>query len=96
MADMLLTVLVTKLKLGEIFIDNLFQESVRPFGTSTIVATMTEKEQPSLYMIEPSGVYWGYRGCAVGKGKSVAKTEIEKLDLENMTVREAVNEITRM
>ncbi|KAG1014626.1 hypothetical protein G6F27_000813 [Rhizopus arrhizus] len=69
---------------------------VRPFGTSTIVATMTEKEQPSLYMIEPSGVYWGYRGCAVGKGKSVAKTEIEKLDLENMTVREAVNEITRI
>lgn len=38
----------------------------------------------------------GYRGCAVGKGKSVAKTEIEKLDLDNMTVREAVNHITRM
>lgn len=38
----------------------------------------------------------GYHGCAVGKGKSVAKTEIEKLKLEEMTVREAVNEITRM
>jgi 20S proteasome subunit alpha 7 len=77
---------------------------------------MTEKEEPTLYMVEPSGVYWvsfinkcldryqrlttvyikGYRGCAVGKGKSVAKTEIEKLDLENMTVREAVKQITRM
>ncbi|KAI8364435.1 nucleophile aminohydrolase [Blakeslea trispora] len=70
--------------------------SVRPFGTSTIIGTMTEKEAPSLYMIEPSGVYWGYRGCAVGKGKSVAKTEIEKLELETMTVREAVNHITRI
>ncbi|CEP18261.1 hypothetical protein [Parasitella parasitica] len=70
--------------------------SVRPFGTSTIIGTMTEKEEPTLYMIEPSGVYWGYRGCAIGKGKSVAKTEIEKLDLENMTVREAVTQITRI
>lgn len=57
---------------------------------------MTEKEEPTLYMVEPSGVYWGYRGCAIGKGKSVAKTEIEKLDLDNMTVREAVNQITRI
>ena len=32
----------------------------------------------------------------MGKGKSVAKTEIEKLKLDEMTVREAVNEITRM
>ncbi|OBZ83034.1 Proteasome subunit alpha type-3 [Choanephora cucurbitarum] len=70
--------------------------SVRPFGTSTIIGTMTEKDEPSLYMIEPSGVYWGYRGCAIGKGKSVAKTEIEKLDLDTMTVREAVNHITHI
>ncbi|KAG0871775.1 hypothetical protein G6F16_005655 [Rhizopus arrhizus] len=83
-------------RLGQYVSAYTLYSSVRPFGTSTIVATMTEKEQPSLYMIEPSGVYWGYRGCAVGKGKSVAKTEIEKLDLENMTVREAVNEITRI
>ncbi|KAI7863234.1 nucleophile aminohydrolase [Spinellus fusiger] len=69
--------------------------SVRPFGCSTIIGTMTDGE-PSLYMVEPSGVYWGYRGCAVGKGKSVAKTEIEKLKLEELTVREAVNEITRI
>ncbi|EIE77490.1 hypothetical protein G6F46_010078 [Rhizopus delemar] len=83
-------------RLGQYVSAYTLYSSVRPFGTSIIVATMTEKEQPSLYMIEPSGVYWGYRGCAVGKGKSVAKTEIEKLDLENMTVREAVNEITRI
>ncbi|CAO3682149.1 unnamed protein product [Rhizopus microsporus] len=83
-------------RLGQYVSAYTLYSSVRPFGTSTIIATMTEKEPPSLYMIEPSGVYWGYRGCAIGKGKSVAKTEIEKLDLENMTAREAVNEITRI
>ncbi|KAG1470198.1 hypothetical protein G6F56_002818 [Rhizopus delemar] len=83
-------------RLGQYVSAYTLYSSVRPFGSSTIVGTMTEKEKPNLYMIEPSGVYWGYRGCAVGKGKSVAKTEIEKLDLDNMTVREALNEITRI
>lgn len=44
-------------------------------------------------MIEPSGVYWGYRGCATGKGRQLAKTEIEKLDLDNLTCEEAVKHI---
>lgn len=38
----------------------------------------------------------GYHGCAAGKGKQVAKTEIEKLDLKNMTARQAVKEVARM
>lgn len=38
----------------------------------------------------------GYRGCAVGKGRQLAKTEIEKLKLEEMTVREAVDEAARI
>ncbi|RIA82305.1 nucleophile aminohydrolase [Glomus cerebriforme] len=64
--------------------------SVRPFGSSTIIGTV-DKEGPQLYMIEPSGVYWGYHGCAIGKGKQVAKTEIEKLKLSELSIREAVN-----
>ncbi|KAK9768127.1 putative proteasome subunit alpha type-7 [Basidiobolus ranarum] len=69
--------------------------SVRPFGCSTIVG-LIDQEGPQLYMVEPSGVYWGYHGCAIGKGKQVAKTEIEKLKLEEMTVREAVKEAARI
>jgi 20S proteasome alpha/beta subunit len=38
----------------------------------------------------------GYNGCAVGKGKQVAKTEIEKLDLANMTARQAIKEAAKM
>lgn len=32
----------------------------------------------------------GYRGCAIGKGRQLAKTEIEKLDLENLTCKEVL------
>ena len=38
----------------------------------------------------------GYRGCAIGKGRQLAKTEIEKLKLEEMTCREAVDEAARI
>jgi len=31
--------------------------SVRPFGCSTLIATY-DNVGPSLYMIDPSGVYW--------------------------------------
>jgi 20S proteasome subunit alpha 7 len=51
---------------------------------------------PKLYMVEPSGLYWGYHGTAIGKGRQVAKTEIEKLNLEEMTCREAVKHAARM
>ena len=46
-------------------------------------------------MIEPSGDSFGYFGAAAGKGKQVAKTEVEKLDLENLTAREAIVKVWR-
>jgi 20S proteasome subunit alpha 7 len=48
-------------------------------------------------------VYYGYRACAVGKGKALAKTELEKIvskdggaEFEGMGVREGVMEVARM
>jgi 20S proteasome subunit alpha 7 len=38
----------------------------------------------------------GYFGAAAGKGKQVAKNELEKLDLKNMTCREAVYKAAKM
>lgn len=69
--------------------------NVRPYGVSTILGIM-DKTGPKLYVIEPSGVYYGYYGAAVGKGKQIAKTEIEKLKLSEMTVRDAVKEAARI
>ncbi|KAK9468666.1 nucleophile aminohydrolase [Lipomyces arxii] len=63
--------------------------SVRPFGVSVIVGGVDENG-PHLYTIEPSGAYWGYQGAAVGKGRQAAKSELEKLDLPNISARDAV------
>ncbi|ODV94725.1 hypothetical protein PACTADRAFT_50590 [Pachysolen tannophilus NRRL Y-2460] len=69
--------------------------SVRPFGVSAIVGGIDDNG-PHLYMIEPSGVYWGYNGAATGKGRQAAKSELEKLDLPNLTTREAVKEAAKI
>ncbi|KAE8540529.1 hypothetical protein D1P53_003478 [Cryptococcus gattii VGV] len=75
--------------------------SVRPFGLSTLVGGV-DKTGPKLFCLEPSGVYYGYRACAVGKGKALAKTELEKIvnkeveTGEAITVREGVMELARI
>jgi 20S proteasome subunit alpha 7 len=47
-------------------------------------------------MIEPSGLSYGYFGCAAGKAAASARTLIEKLDLKNMKCRDAVIEAAKM
>ncbi|GAD98506.1 proteasome component C1 [Paecilomyces variotii No. 5] len=53
---------------------------------------------PGLYMIEPSGLYWGYYGAATGKGRQAAKAELEKLDLSsgNLSLLDGVKEAARI
>jgi len=69
--------------------------SVRPFGCSTIVGAV-DKNGPALYVIEPGGVAYGYHGAAIGKGRQLAKTELEKLKLPELSTREAVIEAARI
>ncbi|CCM04851.1 uncharacterized protein FIBRA_07044 [Fibroporia radiculosa] len=69
--------------------------SVRPFGCSTIVGAV-DKTGPALYVVEPSGVAYGYHGAAIGKGRALAKTELEKLNLLELSTREAVFEAARI
>jgi len=53
---------------------------------------------PALYMIEPSGLYWGYYGAATGKGRQSAKAELEKLDLSagTLSLKDGVMEAARI
>ncbi|PMD19775.1 N-terminal nucleophile aminohydrolase [Hyaloscypha hepaticicola] len=53
---------------------------------------------PGLYMIEPSGLYWGYYGAATGKGRQTAKAELEKLDLAagKLSLEDGVKEAARI
>lgn len=70
--------------------------ALRPFGCSVFIGSYEKIDGPELYMIEPSGISYGYYGCAAGKAKQNAKTEIEKLKLENMTMKEAVKEVAKI
>ena len=75
--------------------------SVRPFGVSSLVGGV-DKTGPRLFCVEPSGVYYGYRACAIGKGRALAKTELEKIVAKEadgepvITCREAVKEVARI
>ncbi|CAG9583189.1 unnamed protein product [Danaus chrysippus] len=60
------------------------------------MGTWTDYEGPQMYMLEPSGVSFSYFGCAVGKAKQAAKTEIEKLKLADLTVKELLKEAARI
>jgi len=68
---------------------------IRPFGCSILLGSY-HNSSPELYMIEPSGISYGYYGCAIGKAKANARTEIEKLSLSQMTMKEGVNELARI
>jgi 20S proteasome subunit alpha 7 len=75
--------------------------SLRPFGTSALVASYDpETKQHSLQMVEPSGVAYTYYGCAAGKGRQPARTELEKLDVHkpetSIDVREGVKQLARI
>ena len=69
---------------------------LRPFGVSFLQATYTEEEGATLYCCEPSGISNRYFGTAIGKGKMGAKTELEKLKLEEMTCEELSKQLVKI
>lgn len=73
--------------------------ALRPFGASVLIAGYDEEtSKPSLHMVEPNGVAYGYHACAAGKGRQPAKTELEKLELHKapITCDEAVKQVCRI
>lgn len=67
----------------------------RPYGATLLLATY-DKSGPALSMIDPQGTAFRYYGAAVGKGRQLARNEIEKLKLSEMTCREAVVEAAKI
>ena len=49
-----------------------------------------------LYLLEQNGECAKMKGACVGKGKSAAKTEVEKLNFSEITCAEAVKELARI
>ena len=68
----------------------------RPFGTSVVLATWDHLKGPALWMIEPSGACYQYYGCASGRGKHLARNEIEKGGFRELTVDEALPRVAKL
>lgn len=71
-------------------------QSMRPFGSSLILAAHDHIKGLGLYMIEPSGACFEYYGCASGRGKQLARNEIEKGNFREKTVDEAIPQIAKI
>lgn len=74
---------------------------VRPFGCAVLLA-VAGVDGPELYLIEPSGLSYRYYACAFGKAKAAARTELEKLKLNDkqgnalITLEQAVKELAKI
>lgn len=84
-------------RMGQYVQAHTLYNSVRPFGIAAIFGGV-DSEGPHLYMLEPSGTYWGYKSAATGKGRQSAKAELEKLSNKNskLSAKEAVKEAARI
>jgi 20S proteasome subunit alpha 7 len=47
-------------------------------------------------LIEPSGLCYEYKAWSIGKHRQAAKTEIEKLKLDELTIDQLVKETVRI
>ena len=68
----------------------------RPFGCTVVIAAFEEAKGPSLFMIDSGGLCYSYFGCSSGKGRQIARNEIEKLVPKNITCKEAAFNMAKM
>jgi 20S proteasome subunit alpha 7 len=68
----------------------------RPIGSAMIIASHDAIKGFGLFMLEPSGTLYEYYGCASGRGKQLARNEIEKKNFKDITVAEAVPIIAKI
>jgi 20S proteasome subunit alpha 7 len=68
----------------------------RPFGTSVFLTSWDPKIGSSVWLVEPSGLCYEYKAWSVGKHRQAAKTEIEKLKLEELDMQQLVKEAVRI
>ena len=79
-------------RLGEFLQMHTLYWAYRPFGCAVLLASYAD-DGPQLYLLDPSGTAFGYNACAVGKAKTLAKAELEKLKFDTITCREAVEQV---
>jgi 20S proteasome subunit alpha 2 len=73
------------------------QGGTRPYGVSLLIAGWDEKggkrgkKGPSLYQVDPSGTYFGWKATAIGKNATSAKTFLEKRYSPDVELEDAIH-----
>lgn len=75
---------------------NTLYSSQRPYGSAVILASHDIMKGPTLWMIEPSGSCFQYYGCAAGRGRQLARNEIEKGNFRELTVDQALPRVAKL
>lgn len=71
--------------------------SLRPFGVSAIMGCIDQTTNtPELYCVEPNGESYRYLACVSGKGSQAAKTELERLDFDTLTVADCLRHLVNI
>jgi proteasome alpha subunit len=63
------------------------QAGARPYGVSLLIAGIDEN-QPQLFLVDPSGSFWGYWGIAIGNGGDMASRYLEKEYSHSLSLEE--------
>jgi 20S proteasome subunit alpha 7 len=69
---------------------------VRPFGCAVLISGWDASSGPCLYIVEPDGSGYKYRAYANGKGRTAVRTALNKLNFDQLTCTDAVQEVARM
>jgi len=83
-------------RLGNVTQMNTVYSSQRPYGTAMVVSVHDMMKGHTLWMVEPSGACFQYYGCAAGRGRQLARNEIEKGNFRNLTVQEALPLVAKL
>ncbi|KAF7682897.1 putative proteasome subunit alpha type-7 [Astathelohania contejeani] len=67
----------------------------RPIGCNFIFGLLYDKNY-NLLCCDPSGDVGFYKAHAIGKGATRAKTELEKLEIDNLSVEDAIDHAIRI
>jgi 20S proteasome subunit alpha 1 len=61
---------------------------MRPYGVIAMFFGIDEEKGPSLFQVDPAGVFMGYKGCAAGAKDQEATNALEKIVKKKMPLPE--------
>lgn len=64
---------------------------VRPFGVSSMIAGVSDKNEPQLYLTDPGGTYSAWKACAIGgRNEKAVKEYLEKNWVKTLSQADAI------